>query len=318
VETATYDTATLPLMQRGAYWLDDVCARHIGVDGRTHVFNDPFFFGRMQRTAGAAFVHTALACSGGIAQRRPDHLRRWTHDRAVVFVQRGRGALWRQRGRELHIGAGDLVVANPDEPYELTTLGDFNIASFYISRALLAGYQPQGDIDTPRIVPYTHAAGALASGFASALSDRIGDLPEPQASDMIDTLGRLVAVAAGAAAPEHGQALRRARLDQALDYIARNLADPALSPAGCAQALGMSVRALHLAFEPSGESFSQAVARLRLERCRALLLDRGAVARPVSDIAYSCGFGSLAGFYRAFSRAFGASPTEFRSAVARV
>jgi AraC-like DNA-binding protein len=199
-------------------------------------------------------------------------------------------------------------------PYELTTLGDFNITSFYIPRALLAGHLHPGGIDIPRAIPHGHAAGALASGFATALSDRIGDLTEAQASDMIDTLARLVAVAAGAAAPEHGLALRRARLGQALAHIARNLADPALTPAGCAQALGMSVRALHLAFEPSGESFSQAVARLRLERCRALLLDRAAAARPISDIAYACGFGSLAGFYRAFSRAFGASPTEFRKA----
>jgi AraC-like DNA-binding protein/mannose-6-phosphate isomerase-like protein (cupin superfamily) len=314
VETAIYDTATLPLMRRGAFWLDDVCARHIGVHGRTHVYNDPFFYGRMQRTAGAEFVSTALTCSGGMAQRQPVHMRRWTHDRAVVFVQRGRGAIWRQRGRELNIGPGDLVVANPDEPYELITLGDFNITSFYVPRTLLTGHQHPGDIDMPRAVSQSDAAGALASGFATALSDRIGDLSEQQAANMVDTLARLVAVAAGAAAPEHGQALRCARLNQALTYIARNLADPALTPASCAQALGMSVRALHLAFEPSGESFSQAVARLRLERCRALLLDRAAAARPVSDIAYACGFGSLAGFYRAFSRAFGASPTEFRSA----
>jgi len=313
LETAIFDTAAQPLLRRGEYWLDDVCARHIGVHGRTHVYEDPFFYGRMQRTEGSGCITTVLACSGGVAQRRPAHIRRWTHDRAVVFVQRGRGLIWRQRGQELRLGRGDLVVANPDEPYELATLGDFNLTSFYLPRSMLALHCPPGDIDMPRALPCAEAAGALASGFASTLGDRIGDLAGQQAAGMIDTLARLVAVAAGAAAGEHGQALRAARLDQAMAYIRRNLADPALTPACCARALGMSVRALHLAFEPSGESFSQAVARLRLEKCRAMLLDRDAAARPVSDIAYACGFGSLAGFYRAFSRAFGASPTEIRS-----
>jgi len=312
VETSSYDTAELPLMQRGGFWLDEVCARHIGVHGQTHVFNDPFFYGRMQRVAGDGFVATALTCSGGNAHRRLDHMRRWTHDAAVVFVQRGRGAIWRQRGREIRVGPGDLMVANPDEPYELTTLGDFDIASFYVPRAILAQHCYPGDTDTARLIPHAEAAGGLASGFASNLSDRIAGLPGAAAAAMLDTLARLVAVGAGAAAPVHGVALRQARLDQALGYIARNLADAALTPASCAQALGMSVRALHLAFEPSGESFSQAVARLRLERCKALLLDRAAAARPVSDIAYACGFGSLAGFYRAFSRAYGASPTDMR------
>jgi AraC-like DNA-binding protein len=312
LESTTFDTAKLPLMRRGDYWLDDVCARHIGVHGRTHVYNDPFFYGRMQRTAGDGFTMTALNCSGGVAQRRADHMRRWTHDLAVAFVQRRRGLTWRQRGRDIAVGPGDVVVANPDEPYEIVTAGDFDLASFYIPRSLLAGHFYPGDIDMPRVLRRADAAGALASGFAADLSGRIPDLAETAAHAMVDTLARLVAVAAGAAAPAHGTALRTARLNQALGHIARHLADPALTPARCARALGMSVRALHLAFEPSGESFSQAVLRLRLERCRALLLDRATAARPVSDIAYACGFGSLAGFYRAFGRFYGMAPTDMR------
>ena len=312
--TTTYDTASRPLMQRGAFWLDDVCARHIGVHGKTHRQNDPFFYGRLQHTAGRGFVSTDLACSGGVAQRRAQDVRRWGHDLAVVFVQRDRGLIWRQRGQELAVGPGDIVVANPDEPYDLTALGEFNLASFYLPRAMLAGHLYPGDIDTPRLVRQNEAAGALASEFATSVAGRMAELTPDTAEAMIDTLARLVSVSAGAAAPAHVPALRAARLTQALAYIDRHLADPALSPAGCARGLGMSLRALHLAFEPSGATFSQAVARRRLERCRALLTDPQVASRPVSDIAFACGFGSLAGFYRAFSRTFGASPTDIRAA----
>jgi AraC-like DNA-binding protein len=94
------------------------------------------------------------------------------------------------------------------------------------------------------------------------------------------------------------------------------MGDPALTPASCAKALGVSVRALHMAFEPAGESFSQVLQQYRLDRCIGLLRSPSAGGRAVSDIAFACGFGSLAGFYRAFSRAYGASPTDVRADAA--
>jgi AraC-like DNA-binding protein len=38
--------------------------------------------------------------------------------------------------------------------------------------------------------------------------------------------------------------------------------------------------------------------------------------RPVSAIAYSCGFGDLSGFNRAFKQAYAVSPNELRNASA--
>ena len=70
-------------------------------------------------------------------------------------------------------------------------------------------------------------------------------------------------------------------------YVERHLNNPALTPAGCARAIGVSLRALHMAFEPSGESFSQFLQRRRLERCHALLRNQAAASRPVADIAFS-------------------------------
>ncbi len=45
------------------------------------------------------------------------------------------------------------------------------------------------------------------------------------------------------------------------------------------------------------------------EACRLLQQD---TARPVSDVAFSCGFESLATFYRVFRRAIGMTPTDYR------
>ena len=40
------------------------------------------------------------------------------------------------------------------------------------------------------------------------------------------------------------------------------------------------------------------------------------LSRPISAIAYSCGFGDLSGFNRAFKEAYGVSPRELRNASA--
>ncbi len=90
-------------------------------------------------------------------------------------------------------------------------------------------------------------------------------------------------------------------------YIDENLSDPALSARAAARALGMSVRSLHLALAPSGDSFSLILQRRRLDACLAWLRrpDRG---ETIAGIAFACGFNSLSSFYRAFQRCYKTCP----------
>jgi AraC-like DNA-binding protein len=129
-----------------------------------------------------------------------------------------------------------------------------------------------------------------------------------------------VALACGASEEGHfsGQhSLRAARLEGAKRYIDQHLAEPALTPASTAAALGISVRHLHLLFEPTGTSFAQYVARRRLLQCRAALTSPVGAGRTVADIAFGWGFNRLATFYRAFEREFGLPLTALRVVWAR-
>ena len=112
------------------------------------------------------------------------------------------------------------------------------------------------------------------------------------------------------------ESLRAARLEAAKRYIDQNLAEPDLTPASTAAAIGISLRQLHLLFEPTGTSFAQYVARRRLLQCRAALTSPTSTRRSVADIAFGWGFNSLATFYRAFEREFGLPPTALRAARA--
>jgi AraC-like DNA-binding protein len=106
---------------------------------------------------------------------------------------------------------------------------------------------------------------------------------------------------------------RTGRLQAARAFIENNIEWAGLSATNTAQALGISVRQLHLLFKPTGTTFSRYVLARRLEKARtALAEDR---RRKIIEVAYSCGIESLSVFYRGFRDAYGMTPTEFRNSM---
>jgi AraC-like DNA-binding protein len=106
---------------------------------------------------------------------------------------------------------------------------------------------------------------------------------------------------------------RTGRLQAARAFIENNLEWGDLTPANTSRALGISVRQLHLLFEPTGTTFSRYVLARRLERARSALVREP--ARKVIEVAYSCGIESSTVFYRAFRDAFGMNPTDYRRSL---
>jgi AraC-like DNA-binding protein len=98
-------------------------------------------------------------------------------------------------------------------------------------------------------------------------------------------------------------------------FVARNLQRPDLTPASVARAVGISLRQLHLLFEPTGTSFARYVMARRMERARQFLaLQPG---RPILDIALACGIESSTVFYRGFRKMYGMPPTDYRQSLRR-
>ncbi len=52
---------------------------------------------------------------------------------------------------------------------------------------------------------------------------------------------------------------------------------------------------------------------MRLEKCRAALVDPAQTSRRVSDIAYAWGYTDLAHFSHRFKERFGVSPRDYRA-----
>jgi AraC-like DNA-binding protein len=147
--------------------------------------------------------------------------------------------------------------------------------------------------------------------------EQMGRLDAAEAGVALDNLCRLLALLADARtmnADPADRALNAARLVQVRRHIDRHLADPALTPASVAAAHHMSLRSLHLLFEPTGVSCARHVLRRRLQECHAMLASPAHAYRSVTDIAFAWGFNSLTTFYGAFQREFGMAPGEVRRA----
>lgn len=167
--------------------------------------------------------------------------------------------------------------------------------------------------DDPSLAPLLGACFADLS--ETAVDDESsGTTASLDQASLVQALAHLALIERGIVPPgsRRGQAaLRTARLSQARRLIARHLQDPHLAPAMVADLLGVSVRHLHMLFKTAEKSFSQTVTDERLKRSRRLM--REAPERLIADIAASCGFESLATYYRVFNAAYGMAPGDFRA-----
>ena len=109
--------------------------------------------------------------------------------------------------------------------------------------------------------------------------------------------------------------MRFGQFHAARRLIAANLHRPDLSPQMIADALAISLRQLHVLFEPTGVSCARTILAMRLRQARSLLAVRS--GETVTQIALACGFHSIATFYRVFHAAYGIAPGDVRAGAER-
>jgi AraC-like DNA-binding protein len=153
---------------------------------------------------------------------------------------------------------------------------------------------------------------ALFSSYFTAVMEQAPHLTGASADAAMQTLMQLASAVRDVAPPEEepSRGMRARRIEAVRQFVEDNLHRSDLTPARAARALGMSVRQLHLLFEPSDTSFSRYMLTRRLERARSLLAQHA--NRSVLDIMLACGIESSTVFYRGFRKAYGMNPTDYR------
>lgn len=158
--------------------------------------------------------------------------------------------------------------------------------------------------------PESPIARLVEAIFAALVEQRV---EAADADATIRHIAQLALLARGRVTPgtpESRKAVRHGYLHMARALLRRHLPRPELSPTQMARALNISVRQLHLLFEPTGLSFARTLLAMRLAEARRQL--ESIPHLTITDIARGCGFDSLATFYRTFRHAYGLAPGDLR------
>lgn len=232
-----------------------------------------------------------LVCDAGPADRPFTEMHR---RHSLSFVRRGSFGC-RTLGRTHELVAGAVMVGRPDQEY-------------------MATHEHHGCGDE-----------CLSVKFSPALAESLGDavwrlacippLPELMVlGSRIDEAAlafavRCAAVASGNRAVRPISARDRRRAVEAALWLEAHAADD-VSLEDAARAAGLSpFHFLRVFSAVVGATPHQYLVRLRLARAARLLSEE---ERPITDVAFDCGFADLSNFVRTFRRAAGVSPREFR------
>jgi AraC-like DNA-binding protein len=160
---------------------------------------------------------------------------------------------------------------------------------------------------------------SLLDGYLRSLAS----LEEPPSSKLASTIGvHLLDLVAATLLPTAEAAnivtdrgMKAARLRAILAEVARRFSDPNFDLDNVAGALGLSRRYVQkLLDEGTGKSFTEHLARRRLERAFAMLTDPRHQHLAIINIAFAVGFGDVSHFNRMFRRRFGETPSGVRAA----
>ena len=298
------------------YWREVRAKGLFGVTAELERERRADFFGEfsLRQLGGAGLVE--LKASPYTVERSTSDIAYAPGDAICVYQQLGSGGWFGgMRGSDFAIANGSFATSHTDLPYRTAPLGagGFHLRILKIPVTSI----PAQDKRMRELTPRTFGDPTLSPLLAACFAELVGTSLDQDAADatsLVQALAHLALIERGIVRPgsRRGQAaLRTARLSQARRLIVRHLQNPDLAPTMVADALGVSVRHLHMLFESAAKSFSQTVTDERLKQSRRLM--REAPERLIADIAASCGFESLATYYRVFNAAYGMAPGDFRA-----
>lgn len=312
-----FTTDDLRPQDRFDYWCEVRARNLFGVTISLKPDERLNFRGRFSAVPTGGAILSEMQASSYSVSRTAADISRASNDSLCIYQQTG-GASWFQTesGGEFVVRTGELAISHSDMPYLTRPTTDHGF-DLRVLKIPLAGrgtlpnsawqLAPSPLNNDPRFPMVISAA------FAALAADAAKN-PGADCSLAVSHLAQLALLARGsvpAGSADSRAALRFGFLQAARNILARDLHRPGLSPATVSAALGISVRQLHIVFEPAGMSFSRTLIAMRLAETRRLL--QSAPALTVTDIAHACGFDSIATFYRVFRSAYGMTPGDVRA-----
>lgn len=309
-----WSTDALPAHQRFDHWREERGRQLFGVTIEMPPERRADFRGHFSaRQAGGATLAT-LGASAYRVSRTPSDVARTPRDALVIGFQIAGPGWCETRAGTGFTPEGGMAVGHSDSPYAATpsTEGAF-LCRFVTVPAELLGEHAGRSRDLSLGTVDDRWLAGLMEATADALFNDQHTLQDEAAAEAVRDMARLALVACGTlkgGAQDSRRAIRTGLRHAALRIMRRQFHRHDLTPEQVAQRLGVSVRQLHLIFEPTGRSVFQTLMAIRIEEaCRRLPTEPN---EAIINVAFACGFDSLATFYRAFRRETGGTPGDFR------
>ncbi|MDX5568875.1 helix-turn-helix domain-containing protein [Streptomyces sp. ID05-04B] len=308
-----FSTATVADPSRLSYWRQVVSEAFIPYEVAVPRHRAEGFRGTVTAQQIGAMQVATVDADAHTVFRTPSLVRRSPQDDFLVNLAVRGSVTVTQDERDAFLRPGEFTLYDSARPCRITGVERFRLVSLKIPRALFTAHCPSPRDATATVVRGDHGVGALFPPYLHSLTRHAAEL----APDVVQQVGINVLELLGAALPKpsaSGAALpRSAQWLRARQFIAEHIADPQLSPAGVADALGVSVRYLQVLFRAEGTSPSRSIMEQRLERAARLLTDPRHAGRTITDIAFGLGFKDTSHFTRAFKNHCGTGPRAYRA-----
>ena len=225
----------------------------------------------------------------------------------AVFQAAGRSALT-QNDEVAQLAVGDVALIDAARPAACFA-GDSQWLRLQLPRQSLAshlGYELQGGLSARGGTPAARLLFDLVRNADKGDGAAVSPADPYLQLAVYDLLGALFVPADPLPVSRHAERL----FARIRGVIKDSFADPDLGPREVAAEAGISLRYLQKLFTARGSTCSEFIYSLRLEHAARLLHRRASLAtsRPLSEIAYACGFRDYSHFARRFRDRFGYAP----------
>jgi AraC-like DNA-binding protein len=214
-------------------------------------------------------------------------------------------------GQSMEVEAGRVLVRRRQPGAVLWSDRPARVVTAFVGQHLLAPrFATAAQLSRPTLIGGDGRSARLLFDLLLGLAEAV---PAARAG-AIEALGGLLAMelALRPEPPEPVSELAARRAVDALNYLKRNFANPALTPTVMADDLGLSVRYVHKLMGLVGRSFRQELIAQRLHAARTAFAANRRPRETIADIAISVGFNDLSQFNRHFRAAFGMTPRAAR------
>jgi AraC-like DNA-binding protein len=307
-----FTTDSAPGYRRLALWQDIVCDVYVGLDCTSGLGSA--FRGSVARTPLGRAACSEVSSHQQRVYRTRSRIARSHEDYFLIALGKyGIGGVV-QDGRETVIHPGEFAIYDTTRPYELLFDDAFTQTILQVPRNMLHRRITGTEALTAISFGPDRPLSKLAHDFVYQVCQSADQIGPEQAVRLSEQAVDLVAMALAERLPAQPlpSTHRSALLYRLKAHIGAHLADPDLSLADTAAALGISARYVNGLLSDEETSFQRYVLGQRLAKCARDLASPMLAHRHVSEIAFAWGFNDLSHFGRVFREHYGASPREWR------